>query len=40
MSYYKTVNTLSDVDAAYIVGLIDGDGSILLFKDTKEIIDS
>jgi len=36
MSNYKIVNTLSDVDASYIAGLIDGDGSILLSKRHKK----
>ena len=35
MSIYKIVNNISDVDAAYIAGLIDGDGSILLSKRHK-----
>jgi intein/homing endonuclease len=32
---YKVVNKISEVNAAYIAGLIDGDGSILLSKRHK-----
>ncbi len=35
MTNYKTVNFISNIDAAYIAGLIDGDGSILLSKRHK-----
>ena len=32
MTDYKKVKTLSDIDAAYIAGLIDGEGTITLSK--------
>ena len=32
MAHYKTVNQLSTIDAAYIAGIIDGEGSILLSR--------
>lgn len=33
MATYKTINTLSNVDAAYIAGLIDGEGTVTLTKE-------
>ena len=32
MANYKTINTLGDEDAAYIAGLIDGEGTITLTR--------
>lgn len=32
MSAYRTVNALSDIDASYIAGLIDGEGTISLSR--------
>ncbi|MCW8828592.1 MAG: LAGLIDADG family homing endonuclease [Gammaproteobacteria bacterium] len=32
MSHYKIPNTLSNIDAAYIAGLIDGEGTITLTR--------
>ncbi|MCW9088029.1 MAG: LAGLIDADG family homing endonuclease [Gammaproteobacteria bacterium] len=32
MSHYKIPNTLSSIDAAYIAGLIDGEGTITLTR--------
>jgi len=32
MATYKTVNPLNGIDAAYIAGLIDGEGTITLAR--------
>jgi len=38
MATYKQVNALSSTDAAYVAGLIDGEGAISLSRSTARII--